>query len=129
MSQPHYFQPNWIEPTSETLDTDLCIYGATSAGIIAAKTAAARGLRVELLQPGKFIGGMTSGGLGWTDFGKKHVIGGASRQFYRDLGSFYGLDEEEWLFEPHAATTVYERYLKEAGVHVRFCQLDRKSVV
>jgi hypothetical protein len=129
MSYPHYFQPDWITLAGETIQTDLCIYGATSAGIIAARTGVARGLRVELLQPGKHIGGLTTGGLGWTDYGKKHVIGGAARQFYRDLGAYYGLDTEEWHFEPHAATAVYERYLKEAGVRVRFCQfLDHVTV-
>lgn len=129
MPHPHYFQPDWIEPTSETIETDLCIYGGTSAGVIAAKTAAARGLRVVLLQPGQFIGGMTTGGLGWTDFGKKHVIGGAARQFYRDLGAHCGLDEEEWLFEPRAAAAVYARYLREAGVRPRMCQfLDQVTV-
>ncbi len=129
MNTPHYFLPKWIETTTETLETDLCIYGATSAGVIAAKTAVERGLKVVLLQPGKFVGGMSSGGLGWTDYGKKNVIGGASRRFYRDLGAYYGLAEEEWLFEPKAATAVFEGYLKKAGVSVRFCQyLDQATV-
>ncbi len=129
MSETHYFLPAWITPSSETLTSDLCIYGATSAGVVAAKTARERGLSVILLQPGKFIGGMTSGGLGWTDFGKKHVIGGASRQFYRDVGAVYGLEEEEWLFEPHAAAAVFDRYLRETGVDLRLCQyLDSVKV-
>jgi hypothetical protein len=122
MTSPHYFLSEWIEPTTENLETDLCIYGGTSAGIIAAVTAKARGLRVLILHPGKFLGGMTSGGLGWTDFGKKHVIGGRSRQFYRDLGSSYGLEEEEWLFEPKAADAVFNRYLSENDIPVRLCQ-------
>ncbi|MCC5844528.1 MAG: FAD-dependent oxidoreductase [Verrucomicrobia bacterium] len=126
MNKPHYFLPTWIKPSLETLETDLCIYGATSAGVIAAKTAVGRGLRVVLLQPGLFVGGMSSGGLGCTDFGKEHVIGGAARQFYRDLGAWYGLKEEEWMFEPKAASAVFERYLREAGVKVQTCQfLDR----
>ncbi|MCH8526463.1 MAG: FAD-dependent oxidoreductase [Kiritimatiellae bacterium] len=129
MTTPHYFLPEWIVPSTETLSTDLCIYGATSAGVIAAKTAREKGLNVVLLQPGKFIGGMTSGGLGWTDFGKKHVIGGASRQFYRDVGAEYGLDEEEWLFEPHVAEKVFQSYLNKHQVDLRLCQfLDTVKV-
>ncbi len=129
MSQPQYFSPSWIQPTDEVLDTDLCIYGGTSAGVIGAVTARRKGLRVLLLHPGKFIGGMTSGGLGWTDFGKKHVIGGASRQFYRDLGAAYGLEEEEWLFEAKAAEALFHRYLKAADVPVRLCQfLDHTTL-
>lgn len=128
MNKPHYFLPGWISFTDETLETDLCIYGGTSAGVIAAVTAKSRGLRVLLLQPGKFIGGMTTGGLGETDFGKKHVIGGRSRQFYRDLGSWYGL-EEEWKFEPKAAAAVFEQYIREHDIPVRLCQfLDSVSL-
>ena len=129
MPGPHYFLPEWIEPTTERIETDLCIYGGSSAGIIGAVAAKRRGLRVVLLQPGKFLGGLTTGGLGWTDYGKKHVIGGMARQFYRDLGAWYGRDDEEWLFEPKAADAVYARYLKEAEVPVRLCQyLDAAEV-
>jgi hypothetical protein len=122
MTHPHYFLPEWIKSTTEHLETDLCIYGGTSAGIIAAVTAARQGLRVQLLQPGTHLGGMTTGGLGWTDFGKKHVIGGRARQFYRDLGSYYGLEEEEWLFEPKAASAVFDRYLRDQDIPIRRCQ-------
>lgn len=99
MSNLHYYHPDWIQSTDETLDTDVCIYGASSGGIAAAVTAARSGLSVVVLQPGKHVGGMTTGGLGWTDFGRKHVIGGLSRTFYHQVGSHYGLDEE-WQFEP-----------------------------
>lgn len=122
MSDLHYFLPDWIEVTEERVETDLCVYGGTAAGIIGALTAHRQGLRVILLQPGKFLGGMTTGGLGWTDFGKKHVIGGAARQFYRDLGRWYGLREEEWQFEPKAATAVFDQYLRDSGIPVRLCQ-------
>lgn len=121
MTHPHYFLPEWIESTTEILDTDLCVYGGTSAGVVAAVAAKRKGLKVLLLQPGNFIGGMTTGGLGETDFGKKHVIGGMSRQFYRDLGAWYGR-EEEWKFEPKAAAAVFDRYIKENDIPVRFRQ-------
>ena len=54
---------------------DLLIYGATPAGIIAAVTAAERGCRVALLEPSQHLGGMATGGLGWTDYGKEATIG------------------------------------------------------
>jgi len=129
MTSPQYFSPAWIESSEEILDADLCIYGGTSAGVIGAVTAKRKGLRVILLHPGKFIGGMTSGGLGWTDFGRKHVIGGAARTFYQDLGAAYGRDGEEWLFEPKAAEAIFQRYLKEAGIPVRLCQFLDQTVL
>src|ERR1700754_4359675 len=107
MSDLHYFRADWIISSTEKLNVDLCIYGASSAGVIAAVEAVSRGLTVALLQPGKFIGGLTTGGLGETDFGKKHVIGGRAAQFYKDLGKEYG-HPEEWKFEPHVAARVYD---------------------
>ncbi len=37
MSQLHYFRPDWIEPSDQTLDADVCIYGGTAAGVVAAR--------------------------------------------------------------------------------------------
>ena len=95
--QPHYFLPSWIQRTDRTLDADVCVYGGTAAGVIAAVAATRQGKSAVLLNPGTHLGGMTTGGLGETDFGDKRVIGGMSRQFYRDLGKHYGRDEE-WRF-------------------------------
>ena len=87
MSDLHYFNPAWINPIGKTMKVDVCVYGATSAGIIAAIRAHLLGKSVALLHPGKFIGGLTTGGLGLTDYGRKHVIGGLSREFYRQVGA------------------------------------------
>jgi len=124
-----YFCPSWIEPTEVTLDTDICVYGGTAAGVIAAVCAVRRGKSAIVLQPGIHIGGMTTAGSGVTDYCKQHVIGGMPRQFYRDLETFYGREEEEWLFEPDAAEAVLTRYLTDAGVRVIFRQfLDSVSL-
>ncbi len=125
MSDLHYFLPEWVESSDKRLVADVCVYGATSAGLIAAIEVVRRGKSVTVLHPGKFIGGLTTGGLGWTDYGQKQVIGGLSRQFYRHVGRHYGI-EEEFKFEPHVAMAVYEAMLKEHGVTVHHCQyLDR----
>lgn len=125
MSDLHYFRPDWISKDDRKLVVDICIYGASSAGVIAAIEASERGKSVALLQPGKFVGGLTAGGLGWTDHGKAHVIGGKSREFYRRCGKPYG-KPEEWYFEPKVATQVYEEWLKSEGVEPMFCQyLDK----
>jgi len=118
----HYFLPSWIKPFNESLRVDLCVYGGTAAGVIAATTAARRGLSAVILHPGHTLGGMTTSGLGLTDYGKKHVIGGAARQFYRDLGKLAGQSEEQWFFLPGAAQKVIDGYVREAGVPVRFFQ-------
>ncbi len=117
---------------------DIVIYGGTSGGITAAILAAREGRTAVLIEPTKFLGGLTTGGLGATDIGNKKAIGGISREFYTAIGSHYA-DEKKWVhqtreayfskrphgnaadegtmwtFEPHVASAIYDRMLKAAG--------------
>src|SRR5438309_306386 len=95
---------------------DVCVYGGTAGGV-AAVTVAKEGKSVILIEPGRHLGGMSSGGLGQTDFGNKQVIGGLARQFYKRVGKFYGQDEA-WQFQPHHAEAVFEEWVKENHVRV-----------
>jgi hypothetical protein len=96
---------------------DVIVYGGTSAGVIGAVAAAREGARVALVEPGKWIGGMTTGGLSRTDFGKKETIGGYSLEFYKRAGKKYNR-EVEYFFEPKVASQVYDEMLGEAKVTV-----------
>jgi hypothetical protein len=96
---------------------DICVYGATSAGIIAAYTAKMQGKSVILLEPSNHIGGLTTGGLGQTDIGNKYAITGLSRDFYRKIGQHYG-KFEQWTFEPKVASDLFNSYLKKADIKV-----------
>jgi glycine/D-amino acid oxidase-like deaminating enzyme len=126
--RPHYFLPAWIDSRPQRLRADVCVYGATSAGVTAAVEAARRGHSVTLLNPGRHVGGLTTGGLGWTDFGKQHVVGGMARDVYRRIGRLYGKDEE-WQFEPHKALRVFHDLLRESAIEVRADQfLERAEV-
>jgi len=98
---------------------DICIYGGTSAGVIAACAAKRAGKSVILLEPGGRVGGLTTGGLGYTDIGNKYAISGMARDFYRRVGARYGRFES-WVFEPHIALDVFHSYLQEAGIPVRY---------
>jgi len=64
---------------------------------------ARQGLKTVLVNPGKHIGGMVSGGLSGTDTGRKEVVGGLSLEFYFRAGRYYGLDrhlqELAWMPE------------------------------
>src|ERR1035437_10212388 len=94
---------------------DVCIYGGTSAGVIAAYSAQKCGKSVLLIEPGKMLGGMTTGGLGQTDIGNKQAITGLARQFYKRIGEEYGVDEQ-WTFEPHVALKVMQGYINEGKI-------------
>jgi hypothetical protein len=98
---------------------DVVVYGGTSAGVISAYTAKQMGKSVLLIEPGKRVGGLSSGGLGFTDIGNKYAIKGLSLNFYRKVGEHYG-NFEQWIFEPKVAEAIFLGYLKKAGIQVLY---------
>ncbi|MEL7585459.1 MAG: FAD-dependent oxidoreductase [Prolixibacteraceae bacterium] len=132
---------------------DLVIYGGTSAGVAAAIEASRTGKSVVLIEPTGRIGGLTTGGLGQTDIGKKEAIGGIAREFYQNIRLYYNKPEnwkwqkasdykdsgqtrtEEheptmWTFEPSAALTVFHEMLKNEKVELVYHQrLNRETGV
>jgi len=81
------------------IECDICVYGATSAGITAAIQAARMGKNVVLLAFGTHIGGLTSGGLNRTDGGSEDVTGGLAREFYNKAGeSGFSASSAEKIF-------------------------------
>jgi hypothetical protein len=102
-------------------ETELVIYAATSAGVCAAVAAAEAGVQVMLIEPGRHVGGMTSGGLGYTDMGDARVVGGFAGRLRRDIADHYGVSPGAYAGpEPHVAERIYLRWLEEAGVRVVF---------
>jgi hypothetical protein len=106
----------------EVIQSDVCVFGATSAGVIAAVQAARDGESVVLTEFGNHVGGMTSGGLSQTDIGNKAAIGGIAREFYRRMGRHYGTNEA-WKLEPSVAESVFKEMLGESKVPVYFHEL------
>lgn len=141
-------QPNEFE-------ADIIIYGGTSAGITAAVQAKKMGKSVIVVSPDIHLGGLSSGGLGFTDTGDKSVIGGLAREFYHRVYMHYQNDSawkwqkrEEygnkgqgtpaidggartmWIFEPHVAEMIFEDFVRENEIQVlRDEWLDRESGV
>ena len=106
---------------AEVMDTEVLVFGATAAGVSAACTAAGFGKRVMLTESGRHVGGLTSGGLGWTDIGNKAAIGGFARGLYQSMGRHYGRDEA-WWFEPHVAEDTLQARLAAARVPIHYGQ-------
>ncbi len=76
---------------------------------------------VALVEPGRHLGGMVSGGLGWTDVGDRATIGGLAREFYARVARHYGVALWEVLGpEPRVAEAIFRDWLAEAGVMVHF---------
>ena len=124
---------------------DVVIYGGTSAGISAAIQTARLGKSVILIETTNRLGGLTTGGLGQTDIGNKQVIGGISREFYRNIKKHYAdsanwiwqrrseytdggqtrtsKDEDAmWTFEPSAALKVYHDMIKDLDITLVYKQ-------
>jgi hypothetical protein len=137
------------EPQDST--SDVVVYGGTSAGVIAAVQVKKMGRSVVLVCPDRHLGGLSSGGLGWTDTGNKAVIGGLAREFYHRVWKQYqspeawkwqrreeygnkgqgtpAVDGEQrtmWIFEPHIAERVFDQLVAEFDIPVHRDQwLDR----
>ena len=92
---------------------EVVVYGGTAGGVMTAVSAAREGLKVAVLEPGKHLGGMVTGGLSRTDFGKKEVIGGIALEFYQRAGKAYGRGIE-WMPEPRVAEAVLNEMIQEA---------------
>src|SRR5688572_3824467 len=122
---------------------DVVVYGGTSGGVIAAVQAKMMGKSVVLVGPDKHLGGLSSGGLGYTDTGNKAVIGGLAREFYHRIWKHYdadtgwrwekkseyggkgqgtpaidGAQRTMWIFEPSAAEKVFEDLVRDHGIPV-----------
>ncbi len=130
---------------------DLVIYGGTAGAVAAAVQAKKMGRTAIIVCPEKHLGGLSAGGLGFTDTGDKSVIGGIARDFYHRIWQHYdqpgawrqqkkseygnkgqgtpAIDGEQrtmWIFEPHAAEKVFEDLVRERHIPVhRDAWLDR----
>ena len=146
---------NRAKKASDNYTADLIVYGGTSAAVIAAVEAANSGKSVILVSPDNHLGGLTSGGLGWTDTGDKSVIGGLSRDFYHRVWLHYsdssawiwqkhaeygnrgqgtvamdGENRTMWIFEPHVAEKIFEDLVAENNIKLyRNEWLDREMGV
>jgi hypothetical protein len=117
-------------------EADVVIYGPTSAAIAAAVQVKRMGKTVIVVGPDKHLGGLSAGGLGWTDSGNKEVIGGISREVYQRIRKIYDQpatwkwqkpgeykryragDDAQWTFEPHIAEQVFEDLVREYKIPV-----------
>lgn len=122
---------------------DLVVYGGTSAGVVAAVQARKMGKTAVIVCPDKHLGGLSAGGLGYTDTGDKRAIGGLAREFYHRIWLEYkksqtwkwqaqekygnkgqgtpaidGKNRTMWIFEPRVAEKVFEDMVAEYRVPV-----------
>jgi hypothetical protein len=129
------FNLAWAKAKEKEHKADVVVYGGTSGGVSAAVQAARLGKQVLLVEPGRHLGGMTSGGLSAVDIGDPRSIGGFAREYFTRLVANYG-KQLNWgdafnhrgqggpatggaySIEPRVAEQIFDEMAKEAGVTV-----------
>jgi hypothetical protein len=143
------------DDASQSETYDVVIYGGTAAAVTAAVQIRQMGQSVIVVSPDIHLGGLSSGGLGWTDSGRKEVVGGLAKKFYQRVYRHYqdpaawdfqerkaygnraqghkASDQEDasmWVFEPHVAEKIFEDFVAENQIKViRDAWLDRDDGV
>ena len=142
-----------IPCSGQEYQADIVIYGGTSAAVIASVEAKKAGKSVIVVSPDQHLGGLSSGGLGFTDTGDKSVIGGLARDFYHRVFLHYQQDtawrwqsketygnrgqgtpaidgdaRTMWIFEPNVAEKIFDELIAENNIVVyRGEWLDRED--
>jgi len=120
---------------ADPIEADFCVYGGTSGGVAAAVQAARMGKRAIVLEPGRHLGGMTSGGLSAVDIGEPRSVGGIAREYFTRLAATTGKSLAwdrgfegkggpatggAFAIEPHQAERLFVEMLRDAKVPVHY---------
>ena len=87
---------------------DVCVYGGNASGVMAACAAAKEGAKVILVEPSRWLGGMTGGGLMHIDWGREEAVSGSTRPILKQ-----DLKDAQYR-------AVFAQMLASAGVTVLF---------
>lgn len=129
------------------LPTQICVYGETPAGVMAAVQAAKLGKKVVLLSTTNHVGGVATSGLTATDLNNYRVLGGVSLDFYKRVYQYYrepsawrsedrsvfferskkrtfsGKNDSlqiQWVYESGVGEGIFKQMLNDAGVTVLY---------
>ena len=136
---------------------DVCVYGESASGVMAAIQAARMGKTAVLVSKNSHVGGLATSGLTATDINRHTIIGGLAEEFYRRIYEYYLADsvwrnqtrEEfmlstrkrtfsgksdarrmQWVYESGVGERIMKQMLDEAGVEVLYgARLDLKKGV
>ena len=122
---------------------DICIYGESAAGVMAAVQSARMGKNVVLISKHRHVGGLVTAGLTATDMNRNDMVGGLTREFYQKIYQYYsdssawknqnreaffvkslkrtytGKNDErkmQWVYESGVAEKIMLDMMKQAGV-------------
>lgn len=128
-----------------TVTTDVCVYGESASGVMAAIQAARLGKKTVLVSKNSHVGGLATSGLTATDINRQDQVGGLAAEFYGRIWDYYirpevwrnqtreqfmessrkrtfsGKNDDrqiQWVYESGVAERIMKDMLEEAGVKV-----------
>lgn len=108
----------------------IVIYGATPAGLSAARAATREGASVIVVQDSHHIGGTVAGGIAVTDTGTPQFVGGIAREFFEEAATHHDAEQpflyfhgkampwrapRRWDVASKTARAIFERWVREDG--------------
>lgn len=142
-----------------TIKTDVCIYGESASGVVAAIQSARLGKKTVLVSKNSHVGGLATSGLTATDINRQDQVGGIAAEFYGRIWDYYiqpevwrnqtreefmesskkrtftGKNDDrqiQWVYESGIAEKIMKQMLAEAGVEVVYdapLNLDKGATV
>ncbi len=132
---------------AQKTDYDVCVYGESASGVVAAIQAARMDKDVVLISKNTHVGGLATSGLTATDMNRHITIGGVAAEFYGKIYDYYlqenvwrnqtreqfmestlkrtyrGRNEAreiQWVYESGVAERIMKEMLEEAGVEIMY---------
>ncbi len=136
-----------IVSCSRKTDYDVCVYGESASGVVAAIQSARMDKKVVLISKNTHVGGLATSGLTATDINRHLTIGGIAAEFYGKIYDYYlqegvwrnqtrdqfmestlkrtyrGRNEAreiQWVYESGVAEKIMKEMLEEAGVEIMY---------
>lgn len=137
------------------VSTDVCVYGESAAGVMAAIQSARLGKKTVLVSKNTHVGGLATSGLTATDINRQDQVGGLAAEFYGRIWDYYiqpevwrnqtreqfmesskkrtfsGKNDDrqiQWVYESGVAERIMKDMLAEAGVKIIYnAPLDLKK--
>jgi hypothetical protein len=85
---------------------DVCVYAGNASGVMAACAAAKEGAKVVVVEPSRWLGGMTGGGLMHVDWGREEAVSGSTRPILKQ-----GFEDPQYR-------ATFVKMLADAGIPV-----------
>ncbi len=107
-----------IETTTKSIEADVCVYGATASGIVAALAIKREGKSVVIIEPGRWVGGILGSGIKpRQDCPNIEAVGGISRSLLETLGVREGKTDNRQI-NPKNIRADFLSLIEEQGIQV-----------